>query len=199
MAQEDEVREPSRRSVIASAALVPLSALTSAAQPAEPAFSPPQRRILEAFIDRLVPRDDNGPGAVECGVANYIDGCVSGHLAAEKAAFLEGLAAVDAFARTAHGAAFPELAPAVRDEVLTALENDQAPGFTGSGAFFTRVRRLTLEGMFGDPYYGGNRGFAGWDLIRYPGARLAVSPENQNMAGPVKPVRTSAYGAGHAH
>ncbi len=38
-----------------------------------------------------------------------------------------------------------------------------------------------MEGMFGDPYYGGNKNFAGWDLIRYPGPRLATSADDQKM------------------
>jgi gluconate 2-dehydrogenase gamma chain len=62
--------------------------------------------------------------------------------------------------------------------------------------FFALIRRLTLEGMFGDPSYGGNRNFAGWDLIRYPGPRLAVAPEDQRMGVEIKPVR---YSVTHAH
>ena len=48
--------------------------------------------------------------------------------------------------------------------------------------------------MFSDPYYGGNRGFAGWDLIRYPGPLMAVSPEEQKIRAPIKAVRASVYG-----
>jgi hypothetical protein len=47
--------------------------------------------------------------------------------------------------------------------------------------------------MFGDPFYGGNRGYAGWDLIRYRGPRLAVSPEEQKIAVEIKPVRASGH------
>ena len=66
-------------------------------------------------------------------------------------------------------------------------------GFTpDSRTFFHRVRQLTLEGMFGDPSYGGNRGFAGWDLIRYPGPRMAVAPDEQKLREPIKPLRASA-------
>ena len=39
----------------------------------ETALSPAQLKTLEAFIDRIVPKDELGPGAVECGAANYID------------------------------------------------------------------------------------------------------------------------------
>ena len=176
---------------MATATFVPLAALTAAQAP-ETALSPAQLKTLEAFIDRLVPKDENGPGAVECGAATYIDRALAGALAAEKGTFLEGLAGVEALASSTHKAAFADLSPEVRDELLTMMENGAAR------AFFNRVRRLTLEGMFSDPYYGGNRNFAGWDLIRYPGPRLAVSAEDQKMSSPPKPYRRSAYGAGES-
>jgi hypothetical protein len=51
----------------------------------------------------------------------------------------------------------------------------------------------TLQGTFGDPFYGGNRNFAGWDLIGYPGVRLAVTAEEQNLGATPAPTRMSAY------
>jgi hypothetical protein len=183
-----------RRTVIASATFVPLAALSAAAQAQATALSASELKTLEAFIDRLVPRDENGPGAVECSAGTYIDRALAGALAAEKATFLEGLTGVDALARSTHNAAFADLAPEVRDELLTAMDNGTAAGFPNSRPFFNRVCRLTLEGMFSDPYYGGNKNFAGWDLIRYPGPRLAVAPEDQKMSTPPKPYRRSAYG-----
>jgi hypothetical protein len=188
----------SRRSVIASAALVPVAAITSAAQP-ESALSAGQLRTLEAFVDRLIPRDELGPGATESGVAVYINRSLGDYLAPEKAAFIAGLEATDAFARRTEDRAFAELSPEKQDAVLTAMDNGTAAGFSDARAFFGRVRRLALEGMFGDPSYGGNRNFAGWDLIRYPGPRLAVSPEDQKMGVAIKPLRSSAYGNGHGH
>ena len=56
--------------------------------------------------------------------------------------------------------------------------------------------------MFGDPYYGGNKNFAGWDLIRYPGPRLATSPDDQKMGVEIKPYhirRTAHAGENHGH
>jgi gluconate 2-dehydrogenase gamma chain len=66
-------------------------------------------------------------------------------------------------------------------------------------SFFLRIRQLTLEGMFCDPFYGGNRAYAGWDLIRYPGPRLAVGPDEQKIRVEIKPVRASAHGGDHSH
>ncbi len=191
---EKELHEVSRRTLIASAALVPLSALTSRAQPAAVALSSTERQILEAFIDRLVPKDELGPGAVECGAANYVDQQLAGALAAEKVNFVAGLAAIDAFARRAHDAPFASLSADKRDAVITAMENGSAAGFPNARAVFARIRRLTLEGMFSDPHYGGNTNFAGWDVIRYPGPRVAVGPAEQSMTGEIKPYRKSAWG-----
>jgi gluconate 2-dehydrogenase gamma chain len=197
--EEKDARNLSRRTVIASATLIPVATLTAAAQAPQTALSASQRQVLDAFVDRLIPKDELGPGALECGAANYIDRSLADALSTEKGSFAEGLDAVDAFARKAQGAAFPELSADKKDAVLTALEVGDASGFPSARAFFNRVRRLTLEGMFGDPYYGGNKNFAGWDLIRYPGPRLAVGPDDQKMTTLPKPLHQSAYGSNRGH
>ena len=158
------------------------------AQTAAPALSRDQRKTLDAFIDRLVPKDENGPGAIECGAGDYIDLCLRDYLAAEKPLFVSGLESVNAFAMRTQGAALADLSPEKQDAVL--MEVEPSPELRG---FFNRVRRLTLEGMFGDPSYGGNKNFAGWDLIRYPGAKLASSPDDQRMKTPAKPYRKALY------
>jgi gluconate 2-dehydrogenase gamma chain len=182
---------PTRRSVLASATIVPLAALTAQAQQ-QTVFSATQLAILEAFADRLVPADESGPGARECGAVQYISNTLADFAAAEKPNFLAGLASLDEAARKSHGQGFAELAAAQQDEVLTAFEQQSRP-------FFNRVRQLTLEGMFSDPFYGGNREFRGWDLIRYPGPRLAVSENEQRLREPIKPLRSSSYGGSHGH
>jgi gluconate 2-dehydrogenase gamma chain len=194
----------SRRAVIASAALVPAVALTSPAQQtavSEHALTGAQLRTLEAFIDRLIPSDENGPGAVAAGAQNYIDIQLAGYLSTEKDTFIAGLEAVDAYARRAHGAPLAELSSEQRDAALTAIDTNRAEGLPGGRAFFNRARRLTLEGMFGDPYYGGNKNFAGWDLIKYPGPRPATGPEHQKMTTPATQYHRSAFSpnSGHDH
>jgi gluconate 2-dehydrogenase gamma chain len=195
--------EISRRAVIASAAIVPVAALTATAQKPPPsALSDAQLRLLAAFVDRLIPKDELGPGASESGVPEYINRSLGDFLASEKPAFIEGLEGTDALARRTQNAAFVDLSPERQDAVLTVMENGSAEGFPNARAFFNRARRLTLEGMFGDPYYGGNRNFAGWDLIKYPGPRLATTADDQKMGVEIKPYHHSAYGVGgenHGH
>ena len=198
---DQDVRGLSRRSLIAGAALVPVAALTTAAAPtgAQSVFSASERKTIEAFADRLVPSDELGPGALECGAVSYIDQALAGALADEKGSFLQGLAELDTYARKAKGAAFADLPPEKKDAILGAMEKGTAEGFESARAVFARFRRLTLEGMFSDPYYGGNTNFRGWDLIRYPGPRVAVAPDDQQMKVEIKPYRRSALGANNGH
>jgi gluconate 2-dehydrogenase gamma chain len=185
--------EISRRTIIVSAALVPVAALAQTAAPS--ALSAGQLRILAAFVDRLIPKDELGPSASECDVPVYINRSLGDYLAGEKVAFVEGLEATEALSRRTQNAAFVDLTPEKQDAVLTVMESGSAEGFPNSRAFFNRARRLALEGMFGDPYYGGNKNFAGWDLIKYPGPRLATTAAEQKMGVDIPPYRHSAYGS----
>ena len=198
MADEKPAFDLTRRTMLASATLIPVAALTATAQTPAAALASSEKRILEAFLDRLCPKDELGPGAVECGAANYIDRQLAGYLAPEKETMVAGLNAVDAFARSSQGGSLVDLSAKKRDAVLTAVEDGSAVGVPNARAFFNRVRRLMLEGMFGDPYYGGNTNFAGWDLIQYPGPRLAVAADEQKMGTPPKPYRRSAWGSEHS-
>ena len=190
---EDELRF-SRRELIVGAAFVPLAVLTAQAQGVPSALTPAQLKTLEAFIDRLIPTDELGPGAVAAGAQVYIDRVLAGPNANEKARFLEGLEAVDAYAKRTQGGPLAELPPEKRDQILKTIDDGTAQDLPQGRNFFNRARRLTLEGMFGDPYYGGNKGFAGWDLIRYPGPRPAVDAEMQRMDRAPAPYRRSAWG-----
>jgi gluconate 2-dehydrogenase gamma chain len=189
--------EISRRAVIVSAALVPVAALAQqpAPTPAPPALSDAQLRLLAAFVDRIIPKDDLGPSASASGVPEYINRALGDYLAGEKPAFIEGLESTDAFARRSQSRSFIDLTVEKQDLVLTAMDNGTAEGFPNARAFFNRARRLAMEGMFGDPFYGGNKNFAGWDLIKYPGPRLATTAADQKMGVEIRPYHHSAYGA----
>jgi gluconate 2-dehydrogenase gamma chain len=172
------------------------AASAPAAREALESLTAAESDILEAITARLIPSDESGPGAREARAAHYIDRALAGPLSAARASYAAGLAALDAYARTSKGAAFAQLSAANQDAVLGEVEANRAPGFTPSGsAFFAMVRAHTIEGTFSDPYYGGNADFAGWDLIGYPGVRVAVAPAEQQL-NPVKPNHKSAYDFG---
>ena len=59
--------------------------------------------------------------------------------------------------------------------MLEVLEAGKAGGFPEAKGFFKMVLEDTYEGMFSDPEYGGNRDYAGWKLVGYPGAQRAYT------------------------
>ena len=149
---------------------------------------------LEAITARLIPSDANGPGAVEARAAQYIDRALGGALASSRDAYRSGLASVDGYARRSKGASFAALSATDQDAVLRDIEANVATGFAPDAAtFFNLVRAHTIQGTFCDPYYGGNANFVGWDLIGYPGVRLAVSSNDQRLNVRLMPTHRSAY------
>jgi gluconate 2-dehydrogenase gamma chain len=136
--------------------------------------------VLEAIVARLIPSDASGPGAAEAHAARYIDRALGGALSASRQAYASGLAALDRYAQSSRGRTFTTLAPDEQDAVLTEVEKGTATGFAGSPtAFFAMVLSHAHQGTFGDPYYGGNAQFVGWDLLAYPGVRTMVTAAEQ--------------------
>ena len=179
-------------SAVPGRALAQLGEATSRSVPE--VFGEPQLRLLEAVVARLIPSDAEGPGALEAGAARYIDRALDDALAASLDAYVQGLAALDAYARETQGRSFVELEPQAQDAILERLERNAIDGFAPSAAgFFEMLLAHTFEGTFGDPYYGGNRDFIGWDLLGYPGIRLAVAPSEQRLEPPREATRVSAY------
>jgi gluconate 2-dehydrogenase gamma chain len=121
------------------------------------------RETLEAIADRLIPADAHGPGATQAGAVTYIERALQGPYAEHAATYAAGLAELDGFA---------ELSEQEQDERLRAIEGT---------AFFELVRAHVLEGMFGDPSYGGNRDGAGWRLLDYPGPRRVWTEAEQAL------------------
>jgi gluconate 2-dehydrogenase gamma chain len=67
--------------------------------------------------------------------------------------------------------------------VLSEIERGEAGGYlTSSTDFFELVRQHALEGMFGDPSWGGNAGMVGWALLGYQGPKQVWSEEEQQLA-----------------
>lgn len=144
------------------------------------ALTPDELATLKLVIERLIPSDDLGPGAVEAGVHVFIDRALAGAEAATLPMYQEGLAAIAG----AGDDGFASLAAEAQDEVLVQAEQN---GLDNQPAgFFGLLLEHTRQGMFGDPIWGGNVDFAGWDLIGYPGMKLLWLPEEQAIDAEVE-------------
>jgi gluconate 2-dehydrogenase gamma chain len=133
---------------------------------------------IAAFTERLMPSAPDKPGARDADVLNYIDLALAGAYAEMQDFYRRGLAQLEAYCRATYKEPFVRLNPEQQDEVITSLESGKAAGFTYPTAreFFSILRTHTIEGMFADPLYGGNKDFAGWRLVGFPGAQAVFTP-----------------------
>ena len=154
--------------------------------------------LLDRIEELMIPSDERGPGATEALAVRYIDRALAGALADQRDAYRVGLEALERYARQTRGGPFLTLTETRQISLLIDVESGTATGanvgFAGSSAqFFGLVRGHVMQGTFGDPHYGGNEQFVGWDLLGYPGVRTVVTPTEQKLLSPPTRVRRSAY------
>jgi gluconate 2-dehydrogenase gamma chain len=143
-------------------------------------FDDGQLTTLKAVLDRLIPSEPGSPGAREAMVWRYIDHALQHDLAPARRLYTDNLPALDRYSQSRHGRAFAKLPADQQDDVLEQAEAGKAGGFKpDSAAFFATVLAHAQQGMFGDPVYGGNKDFAGWDLIGFPGIYAIIPAEWQ--------------------
>lgn len=160
-------------------------------------FSAAEGAFVEAAVDRMIPRDNLGPGGLDAGAPRYIDRQLAGPFGNAERWYMLGpwgmgsdsqgyqarytpaqlyraaIKAVDVAVGQAHGGvAFAKLEGSVQDDWLNRLEKGDAKlnGVDGQ-TFFEMFLQNVMEGFFADPLYGGNRDMAGWKLIGFAGAR----------------------------
>ena len=136
-------------------------------------FNHDDAATVAAFTERLMPGAAGKPGAHDAGVLNYIDLALAGAYSDLQDFYRRGLTQLDAYCRKTYNEAFIRLDAARQDDVIRALEEGKAPEFTWPAPqeFFNTLRTHTMEGMFADPIYGGNKDYVGWKLVGFPGAQ----------------------------
>lgn len=88
--------------------------------------------------------------------------------------FLEGLRKIENVSRDKFGDPFPNLSEDDQDEILTMFEDgDVDMKAINSVTFFNFLLQTTLEGVYADPVYGGNKNMMAWEMKEYPGPRMA--------------------------
>jgi gluconate 2-dehydrogenase gamma chain len=184
---------------VSIAACAPFSTLApSRAQDFAPRFfSGDEWAFLQAACGRLIPADQNGPGAAELGVPEFIDRQMEGpygHAATwymqgpfasglpefgyqspltPREAYRAGIAALDTHCRRMFAnKGFCDLPSPAQDVLLTDLENGALELENVSGkSFFGFLLQNTMEGYLADPIHGGNKNMESWKMIGFPGAR----------------------------
>lgn len=189
----------------------------SRGQPYQPRFFTGQEwAFILAATAQLIPDDELGPGAVACGIPEFIDrqmetpyahgalwymqGPFHPQMPAElgyqqkltpREMYRFGIAGTNAWSQKNLGKRFEQMAVEEQITLLHQLEADQVPmDEMQSSLFFSQLLKNTKEGYFADPIYGGNRQMAGWKMLGFPGARADFMDwiDHPNERYPLGPV-----------
>jgi len=127
-------------------------------------LTPEEAKELEAVCDRIIPSDDEGPGAKEAGAIFFIDYVLT-HYEPDSHAKIRN--ALSDYAKDASPKLFSELAAEQQIEILTKHEKTEE---------FDLIRSYTIFGFVGDPSYGGNRDDMGWKYIGFENPGMFFPP-----------------------
>jgi gluconate 2-dehydrogenase gamma chain len=124
-------------------------------------FGPDEFRAVDQMAELVIPRDD-GPGARDAGVSEFIDFMAANDADIQKP-FREGLRWMEERALREHGAGFVKLTEEQQAGLLRAAMRENT-------AFFRLMRRYTVMG-----YYTSRMGL---EQLGYPGLKFySASPE----------------------
>lgn len=130
-----------------AAGLVPAAAIPpiSEGPPSVPLFTSPQRALVAALSERVLPTTDT-PGAIAAGVPAFIEKLLADWAMPEdRVPILAGLDAIEARSLQDYKLSAARVTPAQQDELLTLAMNGQLPSAT---AFFEAFRQLVIAGYY---------------------------------------------------
>lgn len=173
-------------------------------------FTQDEARLITAMAERIFPSDDGTPGATDAHVVNYIDGQLHGPWGQGQREYRSGpflkpastghgwqydltpaqayrhaLPQFDSYVKNKYGKSFVNLSATDQDAALTTLEGGLITSMSNPSAldFWGLFRANVLEGLFGDPLYGGNHNMVGWRWIGFPGNPLAYGDPYEKYIG----------------
>jgi gluconate 2-dehydrogenase gamma chain len=117
-------------------------------------------QTVDAICEQFIPADQD-PGARAAGVVNYIDTQLAGRFKKHREAYQKGIAAVNAASVGRFGKPFAALPFDQQTGLLRQLEKPEA-------RFFSLILQHTMQGFYGDPRHGGNRGCVSWKMLGVP-------------------------------
>jgi hypothetical protein len=114
-------------------------------------FTEAENRTLIEMSERIIPADDNSPGAKEARVSEYIDMIASIANDQTKKEWRDGLAAINKMSRDLFGKDFAEASESQQVQLLTAIsKNEMKPpaSQTAEEKFFKTMKNATIDGYY---------------------------------------------------
>ena len=111
-------------------------------------LSASQFATLEAFVEAIIPADEQSPGAKEARVADYIDLLLSEADEATTLQWMGGLAELDEEAAARFQRPFARLDAAQTDTMLAAISANELDPQTPLEEFFVMTKNATIDGYY---------------------------------------------------
>lgn len=166
-------------------------------------FTDAEREFIDGGTARIIPDGEDGLGARSAAVGYFIDRQLAGPYGHAVTWYMQGpwkdgtkqqgyqseqtpaelyraaIRRIDTHCRQQYSdKVFAALSGADQDRVLQGLEKGEIKfDDVDAKQFFDLLLQNTTEGFLADPMYGGNRNFAGWRLIGFPGPRYNYMEE----------------------
>lgn len=106
-------------------------------------FTEAQRALLTSVLNRIIPAEDQFPGAGDLGVADFVEQ-VAGRSTNMRRLFIEGLTLIEITAVQLQGKEFSELSTTAQNAILTEVE-------TRNPGFFDTLIRQCYNGYYTNP------------------------------------------------
>ncbi|MGD6942781.1 gluconate 2-dehydrogenase subunit 3 family protein [Cytobacillus gottheilii] len=159
-------------------------------------------KTIEAAAEQIFPETEIGPGAKALDVGYYIDHQLAGNWGQNTKEYMVGpfapagstiaeegyqthlkrheifdlgIAELNKTAQKNHEKQFFELDAEQQIAILVDFEEDKVKinGATTASQFFDLLRTATIEGVYADPMYGGNKDMGGWKMKNFPGHQMS--------------------------
>lgn len=148
---------------------------------------PGHAALLEAAAARIFPTTAT-PGATEAGAVDYIKRLLAEAYPELMPLYRSGCRALNRHAKRRFGASFLSISATEQDAVLADFEAGRVADFRRAAEFFEMLLNHTMEGVLGEPQYGGNRGLVGWRLVGFPGHQFGYADPYINRRVDIEPI-----------
>jgi gluconate 2-dehydrogenase gamma chain len=175
--------------------------------------NPEDFKALEAACERIFPEDELGPGAKLLGAAYFIDHQLAGNWGNNTKEYMSGpflqgqpeqgyqthlrrneifslgVAGLRKEALKRHSGEeskgrFAMLTPEQQDAILSGFEAGKVDlDGLSSAMFFGLLVSATIEGVYSDPMYGGNKDMGGWKMKNFPGSQMSFYDQIDQPGG----------------
>jgi len=132
-------------------------------------FTPGEAVCVIALAEQVIPADEHGGGATEAGVIHYIDRQLVAVFDYDQVIYQKGIDALQQSCLGTLGTRFEQMDPDRQLEICWKMDRGELHGMyweeVDQRRFFSLVVDHVMQGFYGAPRHGGNRGYMRYRMM----------------------------------